>query len=45
MKIEPTFVFAALIALAVLAIITISIVILKNKGISALDMIKNLFRS
>jgi len=33
-----------LIALAVLVILTITIFVLKEKGISALDAIKNIFR-
>lgn len=33
-----------LIAVAVLVILTVTIFILKGKGISALDAIKNLFR-
>jgi hypothetical protein len=33
-----------LIAVAVLVILTITIFVLKEKGISALDVIKNLFR-
>jgi hypothetical protein len=33
-----------LIAIAVLVILTITIFVLKEKGISALDSIKNLFR-
>jgi len=33
-----------LIALAVLAIITITVIILKEKGISIIDQIKNIFK-
>ena len=34
----------SLIAVAMLVILTVTIFILKGKGISALDLIKNLFR-
>lgn len=33
-----------LIAVAILAILTVSIFVLKGKGISAIDQIKNIFR-